>query len=275
MKLIEQIRNLKVAYTHGGIFHADDVFSSALLKYINPEIVIKRIFATDDLDPENDLVFDIGLGEFDHHQPNHEKKVRDNFIPYAAFGLLWKELGVHILGEKDAKKFDEDFVQSIDYADNTAYPNIISQLISNFNPSWDEKVSADEKFKEAVDVAFKILQNEFKSIISKNNAFEIVSNVYNNSSLKEIIVLPYYAPWQEALAGTEAKFVIYESLRGGYNLQPVPNTDAKIPKELWGAKEFSETGMTFCHPGGFLASFETVEDAQSAARKFLGGKKYV
>ena len=30
------------AYTHGGIFHADDVFSAALLKYLNPQIRITR-----------------------------------------------------------------------------------------------------------------------------------------------------------------------------------------------------------------------------------------
>lgn len=30
------------AFTHSGKFHADDVFSSALLLYLNPEITILR-----------------------------------------------------------------------------------------------------------------------------------------------------------------------------------------------------------------------------------------
>ena len=32
-------------FTHGGKFHADDVFSAALLRYLNPNIVIQRGFA--------------------------------------------------------------------------------------------------------------------------------------------------------------------------------------------------------------------------------------
>lgn len=36
-RLIEQIKQKDAcAFTHGGKFHADDVFSSALLLYINP-----------------------------------------------------------------------------------------------------------------------------------------------------------------------------------------------------------------------------------------------
>ena len=35
------------AFTHIGKFHADDVFSSALLLYLNPEITILRVVFTD------------------------------------------------------------------------------------------------------------------------------------------------------------------------------------------------------------------------------------
>lgn len=73
------------AFTHGGKFHADDVFSAALLKILNPEIQIERGFQV----PENydGVVFDIGGGEFDHHQA--DARVRENGVKYAAFGLLW------------------------------------------------------------------------------------------------------------------------------------------------------------------------------------------
>ena len=43
MNLLEEIRKTNAcAFTHGGKFHADDVFSSAFLLYINPEIHITR-----------------------------------------------------------------------------------------------------------------------------------------------------------------------------------------------------------------------------------------
>lgn len=66
-RLIEQIKQEDAcAFTHGGKFHADDVFSSALLLYINPEISITRGNSVPD--DFTGIVFDIGRGEFDHHQ---------------------------------------------------------------------------------------------------------------------------------------------------------------------------------------------------------------
>ena len=73
------------AVTHNGRFHADDVFSAALLKILNPEIHISRVSTV----PENfdGIVFDLANGAFDHHNSN--KKCRENGVPYASFGRLW------------------------------------------------------------------------------------------------------------------------------------------------------------------------------------------
>ena len=132
--LLEQIRRKDAAaFTHGGKFHADDVFSAALLLYLNPEIVITRGNRV----PENfaGIVFDIGRGRYDHHQK--DSRVRENGVPYAAFGLLWEELGGAILGEELAAEFDEAFVQPLDNNDNTGEKNELATLIGNFNPAWD------------------------------------------------------------------------------------------------------------------------------------------
>lgn len=83
--LLEKIKQKNAsAFTHSGKFHADDVFSAALLLYLNPEITIAR----GNIVPENyeGLVFDIGRGQYDHHQK--DSRIRDNGVPYAAFGLL-------------------------------------------------------------------------------------------------------------------------------------------------------------------------------------------
>ena len=60
-ELMEQIKKKDArSFTHGGKFHADDVFSAALLFYINPEITILRgNRVPDDFDG---IVFDIGRG---------------------------------------------------------------------------------------------------------------------------------------------------------------------------------------------------------------------
>ena len=69
-------------FTHAGKFHADDVFATALLQILRPDIKITRGFVVpDDFDG---IVYDIGFGMFDHHQEPRE--YRANGVPYAAFG---------------------------------------------------------------------------------------------------------------------------------------------------------------------------------------------
>ena len=67
MTLLEMIQKENAAdFTHGGKFHADDVFSAALLLHFNPKLTIQRGNRV----PEefDGIVFDIGRGEYDHHQ---------------------------------------------------------------------------------------------------------------------------------------------------------------------------------------------------------------
>ena len=72
--LLEQIKMQDAAaFTHGGKFHADDVFSSALLLYFNPEITITRGNKV----PEDfkGIVFDMETGLF-RIDNEFEKEVR-------------------------------------------------------------------------------------------------------------------------------------------------------------------------------------------------------
>lgn len=83
-------------------------------------------------------------------------------MPYAAFGLLWEELGEAILGEELAAEFDEAFVQPLDNNDNTGEKNELATLIGNFNPAWDAQGGSDAAFFQAVSVAGMILENKFE-----------------------------------------------------------------------------------------------------------------
>lgn len=85
-------------FTHAGKFHADDVFATALLQIVRPDIKITRGFVVpDDFDG---IVYDIGFGMFDHHQEPRE--TRPNGVPYAAsvccggcWGRGWSVSGRH------------------------------------------------------------------------------------------------------------------------------------------------------------------------------------
>ena len=217
-RLIEQIKQKDAcAFTHGGKFHADDVFSSALLLYINPEISITRGNSVPD--DFTGIVFDIGRGEFDHHQK--DSRIRENGVPYAAFGLLWEAVGADILGEELAVKFDESFVQPLDNNDNTGEKNELATLIGNFNPSWDYEGGSDEAFFQAVSVAGMILENKFKRYRGNERADKRVEEVLaKHDPASRILVLPEFIPCQKALSETDIAFVIFPSNRGGFCIQP-------------------------------------------------------
>ena len=278
MELLEEIKKKDAkAYTHGGKFHADDVFSAALLLYINPEIVISRgNKVPEDFDG---IVFDIGRGRYDHHQK--DSRVRENGVPYAAFGLLWEALGKEILGEELAEKLDESFIQPLDINDNTGEKNELATLIGNFNPPWDAKGGSDEAFFQAVSVAGMILENKFERYRGNARADQRVEQVLEEHNPKDrILVLPEFIPCQKALAETEIAFVIFPSNRGGYCIQPQKreysmNYKCSFPLQwlgLEGEELVKETGLSsaaFCHKGGFLMTVGELEDAKAACKKAL------
>ena len=270
------------AFTHSGKFHADDVFSSALLLYLNPEITITRgSRVPEDFDG---IVFDIGRGRYDHHQK--DSRVRENGIAYAAFGLLWEELGAEILGEELADKFDESFVQPLDNNDNTGEKNELASLIGNFNPTWDAEGSNDEAFFQAVSVAGMILENKFDRYRGNERADKRVEEIYERHMQAfhdrekhcedaKILILPEFVPCQKFLSETSIAFVIFPSNRGGYCIQPQKkeysmNYKCSFPSEWLGLEneELQEvTGLKtagFCHKGGFLMTTGTLVDAVKA-----------
>ena len=136
-------------FTHGGKFHADDVFSTALLQILRPDIQVTRGFVVpDDFDG---IVYDVGGGMFDHH--SEPRECRPNGVPYAAFGLLWRLLGAQLVGEHQARLLDENFIQPLDLNDNTGEQNSLADAIGSFNPLWDSKDDPDGCFWRAVPVA--------------------------------------------------------------------------------------------------------------------------
>ena len=284
-QLLNEIRKKDAkAFTHGGKFHADDVFSAALLLYLNPEIQISRgNQVPEDFDG---IVFDIGRGAYDHHQK--DSRIRENGVPYAAFGLLWEALGAEILGEELALSFDETFVQPLDNNDNTGEKNELASLIGNFNPAWDAEGGTDEAFFQAVSVAGMILENKFERCRGNERADRRVEEILAEQERaikageipaenRQILILPEFVPCQKHLSETEIAFVIFPSNRGGYCIQPQKreyslNYKCSFPP-AWLGLENEEleaasgiAGAVFCHKGGFLMTTETLEEAVQAAK---------
>lgn len=271
-----------MALTHGGKFHADDVFSAALLKKINPSIRIVRTF---EVPKEFDgIAFDIGYGRYDHHQENAE--LRDNGVPYASFGLLWRDFGEALLtgvgclpaqAAEEAARFDEGFIQSLDNSDNTGCENPLAGVISDFNPSWDSSESPDQRFEEAVNFAMTVLNRKFDNMLSVHRARALVETALAESK-DNIVILPRFAPWRKVLVPSNAVFVVYPSQRGGYSAQVIPeDSETKAPKcdfpEEWAGKREDELPrisgiptLSFCHRGRFLISAGNLDDVIKACK---------
>lgn len=263
-------------FTHGGKFHSDDVFATAFLRILNPSIEIQRGFdVPEDFDG---IVYDIGRGEFDHHQL--DKEYRENGCPYAAFGLVWRTFAPEFIGEEEALHFDEKFIQPLDESDNTGCDNTLAKIISEFNPGWDCDDSYDDCFWKAEAMAEMILQNHFESVRGARRGSELVKKDMEQSD-GEILVLSQFAPWKKEVIGSGYVYVVYPSNRGGYSIQgvPVSNEDNTLicpfPEE-WCGKTKEELvsltgieGLRFCHPNAFLCAAENLDAAMETAQQAL------
>jgi len=258
----------KKGFTHAGRFHADDAFSTALLLYLNKDFTYERGFQV----PKDfeGIVYDIGGGEFDHHQAG--APIRQNGVPYAAFGLLWREFGASILGVEDAANFDEQFIQPMDLSDNTGKFHEICSVTEAFNPTWDSDRPENEAFEEAVSFAGTILEKKFERIFAIRRAETMVRQAVEKAEDK-IVVLKRSAPWKQIASPADVEYVVYPSQRGGYAAQGVPiepeGTELKRPfPEEWRGADAATlarlsgvAGLRFCHKSGFLLTAETLEEA--------------
>lgn len=292
MITVNDVLAAEVAYTHAGQFHADDVFSSALLRMINPDIKIIRTF-----NPPEDavIVFDVGGGEYDHHG---EKEFREwnPDCPYAAFGKLWRSLGLRVADDNEDAAFsiEKNLVSEVDWTDNVGnieHPNTLNVAIAAFNPDFleiefgkdhgiEESEIRDKAFEKALDVAKEILFRFVKTAVDKANLEALIPD--RVAILDGIMMMDAYIPWKDYADSLnvendgEVKFGIYPSMRGGWNVERMQKHNnpkeayADFPVE-WRGKRADELpdGVTFCHASGFLTAFETKEDAVRYTREAI------
>lgn len=301
---IEIVKDIKKAnaITHNGCFHADELFCTVLLMMLMPKVFLVRIPALTTKIPHA-IVYDIGGGQFDHHQPGGNGS-RSNGIRYSSFGLMWRAYGVRILEEhyncssKDAlilwNLIDEDFVQSIDCIDNGQIPKIsfptkiksLSAGLADFYPSWDIVTPQleNEKFLEALQVAKFLFNNTVVKSISKLQAKSWVENAIENCSSSGILLLPKFMPWRTWTTNSEnhkakrINFVIFPDNRtGGYTIATVPkgpnsNVKKMLLPENWAglaghklSKVCDVESAIYCHPQRHIAGAKTLLGAVEMA----------
>ena len=270
-------RQIKRVVTHSTVFHADDVFGVAMWKLINPKIEVIRTLKPEDYVGDDTIIFDIGLGKYDHHQEDKAMRPAEpgkDPVPYCGFGLLWRDYGYLLCPEKEAwKRVDNTLVLSIDKADNGIQQNMLSTSIKAMNPNWNAVETEDDAFLRAMHVAMTILKAH---VDQANSAVAAKDLIMASFEYKEVLVLDKYLPWTDTVLGDERLkdilFVVYPSLRGGWNVQTVPKAQGcfsnrmDFPKEWLGHAD-PERGIHFAHTSNFLIACDTKDQAIKVAEE--------
>jgi uncharacterized UPF0160 family protein len=285
--------------THDGPFHADDVIACATLVaamgYHSPMEIIRT--RDEAVLAECDVLIDVGGksdGEkfFDHHQRGGAGQ-RENGVPYASAGLVWKRFGLqYILGwlqditddqaDKVWSLVDARVMESVDSLDcgHGARPDhfTFSAAISALNPANGKFV--DQAFAAAMDMAEVILNSLIENYLKEVVDQEMIDATFE-ATTDGVAVFENFAPdITQCDVPWHIKMVVYPSPNNGWMVQQVPlkpgSFEGRVPlKESWAglrgeelakAVGFEKFGVnTFVHAGRFIGGAETLEDAMKMA----------
>ncbi|MEK7579506.1 MAG: MYG1 family protein [Patescibacteria group bacterium] len=285
--------------THDSKFHADEVLAVAVLHLILGDDTVETVRSRDpEIVATGDFVVDVGhvydpqRNRYDHHQAKGAG-VRPNGIPYASFGLVWKQFGEKLCGSKSvADEIESVMVIPIDATDNgvatikRVYQEIspydFHDAIDIFNPHVSESVTHDVQFLKVLEMAKSVIEREIVKTRLRQEDDQYVHKIYNQTKDKRLIVLD--RPTNTRFLGTveEPLFCMIPSATGpewtvhAIRIDPeLFDYRAYFPKE-WAGKIREDLALTsgvrdaiFCHAHLFIAVAKSKEGALALARLAL------
>ena len=285
-----------IASTHVGRFHDDEIFALAVLNLFYPDLEIVRsrdenVYKNADIIVDVGHVYDPDNLIFDHHQRSFTLK-RGSGIPYASFGLVWKQYGELLCGSsKTSEYIDSVIVQAIDADDNgieiyeTKIEGVrfhtLSDIIDSFVPRY---VDDDDKVKIGFDRALNFATSYMKRQIKlAKELFEValpnIRNAIKDAKDPRILIFHKFdKTWLNFLSreSEEALFAIFPTHRKTWAIRSVPKRwqkfeYSKLLPAVWGGrqKDFAEISdvqdALYCHNGCFLAEANSLEGAVKLA----------
>lgn len=134
------------------------------------------------------------------------------------------------------------------------HPESFKDMMHDFQNYYSHNIESKEKSESLV------IKEVMKTLEEKNSV--------------AVVTLPQFMPWQDVLTKLGSVYCIYPSIRGGYNIQCVPNHDHNwhgiripLPESMT-----EEKGNIFRHNSGFIGSFETKEQAENFAEQVVKEK---
>lgn len=260
--------------THSGVFHADEVFATALIRRFHWDLQIVRTrdpkVLSAALEEPTTIMVDVGQVydperlAFDHHQREGAPEPRENGVPFSSFGLVWKWIKGQYPGINDRvwEIVDSTLVQAVDAVDcgygiRGQNSFSVSQVISSWNGT-----AKDENFvfMNAVDMAGQILYNVIQNAIKKDQLDSTLTRAIESSYVdSRALIFDQFVPgWQNrVIAETNALYVVFQDVSGEWRIQGVPikpgSFEVRKPlPEAWVDGHHLED-FVFCHKSRFIA----------------------
>lgn len=291
--------------THDSKFHTDDVFAVATLFLVLGKENCSVVRTRDDKDISTaDYVVDVGSvydvenNRFDHHQLGGAG-ARDNGIPFASFGLVWKKFGKELCGSDGVfEELDRMLVQSIDAIDNgqniskplipDVYSFDVNNLVNLYRATWKEEGNWNVRFLDCVDWAMTVISRLISVTKDWEESRKVAVSAYESSKDKRVVILDKeYDIGREAVMSALSSYpepvyaVLYRSDASNWQVVAMRKSaetfESKKPlPENWRAKREVElkevTGfddVVFCHGTGFMCVAKSKETAIALAEKAL------
>jgi uncharacterized UPF0160 family protein len=291
---------MKTIVTHSGNFHADDVCAVATLQLYYGVDAIQVVRTRDEsVIATGDIVLDVGgvydpeKERYDHHQG--DAPIRDNGIPYAAFGLVWDKYGALVCGDAElALQIEAAIVIPIDAHDNAVslytplYKGIspfgFGNVISSFLPSIEEEEKVDACFLEAVAFARGLLTRIIAQAKARMIREQMMKELYESATDKEVLVSPEPVNARHATVYPEVKLVISPRTTDAvtdWKVTAVPvsfdtfESRVQFPEAWRALRDHALQAVSgipdavFCHKTGYLCVVGSKESALRVARYVL------
>lgn len=277
------MKNIKIGYTHGGQSHMDDMASAGLLKAIFPEIEIKRLgFKEEPVYGDDTIVFDVGFGEFDHHQKYHKR--HEDGSSYCALSLLWEKFGLELCSNNEYmyNKIYRAVIKPIEITDTTGAQNPLSTFF-RFKNASDTPIEAFNRTVEEMTLFFNGVKEECKRIAPE---LERAKQFYDEELDGAVYSLPVDEPFIQtdiiAQLSDKILYYVHKSDRApdNYNiiavgddgnnrkLIPLPGMSVSNPEEAKKLEEFGLMGVLFLHTNRFIMVCDSFSLAQLYADVF-------
>ncbi|MEP3670913.1 MAG: MYG1 family protein [Roseibium sp.] len=290
--------------THNGKFHADEVFSTMILKDLFPEAELVRSRDPEWTAPaEGRIVYDVGgafdpeQNLFDHHQTG--APTREDGAAYSSFGLIWQEYGAEWLSRRIDDptlvdtlwgRLDRGFVNVIDALDTGEYSAdnagrlrvaTLPMMIEDCNPVFDDDdpASVMDGFTRAMTLAEGFLETRVHVMSASIRAGEIARQAVIDTGDRQIMELSRGMPFERAIRELDADHILFVVTKRDtdWSISTVRDTPGSyvnrkdLPAEwagLTGEDLSAATGVpggVFCHKALFVAIAETREAAMAMA----------